>query len=89
MGSRREFVGIAAGAAAAMGLTPELLRALDRPRAKLIERAIPSSGEMLPSSAMVPGRWRDRRDPGLPRRRPRMSGPPQRFSGRSSTTAGR
>lgn len=46
MFDRREFLGIAAGAGAAMGLTPQLLRALEQ--GALIKRAIPSTGEMLP-----------------------------------------
>ena len=50
MVNRREFLGIAAGAGATLALTPELLRALQlqQPGAKLIQRAIPSTGEMLP-----------------------------------------
>jgi aryl-alcohol dehydrogenase-like predicted oxidoreductase len=48
MVSRREFLGIAAGAGATLALTPELLRAFQQPGATLIQRAIPSSGEMLP-----------------------------------------
>jgi aryl-alcohol dehydrogenase-like predicted oxidoreductase len=46
--SRREFLGIAAGAGATLGLTPQLLGALRHPGETLIQRAIPSSGEMLP-----------------------------------------
>jgi aryl-alcohol dehydrogenase-like predicted oxidoreductase len=46
MVSRREFLGISLGAGATLALTPELLRALQQ--GKLIQRAIPSSGEMLP-----------------------------------------
>lgn len=46
--SRREFVGKSLGATAALALTPELLRALQQPGGQLIQRAIPSSGEMLP-----------------------------------------
>lgn len=45
---RREFFGITVGAGAALALTPELLRALQQSSAQLIQRAIPSSGEMLP-----------------------------------------
>ncbi len=44
--SRREFFGITAGAGASLALTPQLLRALQQ--GKLIQRGIPSSGEMLP-----------------------------------------
>jgi aryl-alcohol dehydrogenase-like predicted oxidoreductase len=46
--SRREFVGTSFGAAAALALTPDLLRALQQSGGQLIQRAIPSSGEMLP-----------------------------------------
>ncbi|HEY7771209.1 aldo/keto reductase [Longimicrobium sp.] len=46
--NRRKFLGIAAGAGAAVALTPELLRALRDPGAALIQRAIPSSGETVP-----------------------------------------
>jgi aryl-alcohol dehydrogenase-like predicted oxidoreductase len=52
---RRKFLGLAAGAGASLALTPELLRALQRtgalqqPAGKLIMRAIPSSGEMIPA----------------------------------------
>ena len=46
--NRREFLGIAAGAGASLALTPELLRAAQQPGAALIQRAIPSSGEMVP-----------------------------------------
>ena len=49
--SRREWLGLSLGAGASLALTPELLRALQvfqEPGGKLIQRAIPSSGEMLP-----------------------------------------
>src|SRR5688500_8516112 len=46
--NRREFFGITVGAGATLALTPELLRALQQPGGKLIQRAIPSSGEMVP-----------------------------------------
>jgi aryl-alcohol dehydrogenase-like predicted oxidoreductase len=52
--SRRKFLGITAGAGATLALTPELLRALQmagglhQSAGKLIERAIPSTGEKLP-----------------------------------------
>ena len=52
MVSRRDFLGITLGAGATLALTPELLRALQtlrQPGAQLIQRAIPSSGEMLPA----------------------------------------
>jgi aryl-alcohol dehydrogenase-like predicted oxidoreductase len=47
---RRKFLGITAGAGAGLALTPDLLRALglQQPGGKLIQRAIPSSGEMVP-----------------------------------------
>ena len=44
--NRRKFFGITAGAGATLTLTPALLRALQQ--GKLIERAIPSTGEKLP-----------------------------------------
>jgi aryl-alcohol dehydrogenase-like predicted oxidoreductase len=48
MKNRREFFGVTVGAGAALALTPELLRALPPSGGKLIQRAIPSTGEMLP-----------------------------------------
>jgi diketogulonate reductase-like aldo/keto reductase len=53
---RREFLGITLGAGAAMTFDPALLhalqqpgeKALQQPDGKLIQRAVPSSGEMLP-----------------------------------------
>ena len=48
MVNRREFLGISVGAGATLSLTPQLLRALQQQSGKLIQRAIPSSGEMLP-----------------------------------------
>src|SRR5262245_13948818 len=51
MVNRREFLGISLGAGAALALTPGLLRAFEQsgePGGKLIQRAVPSSGEMLP-----------------------------------------
>ena len=47
--SRRRFMGLATGAAAGLTLTPQLLRALQASSGELIQRAIPSSGEMLPA----------------------------------------
>ncbi len=46
MFNRRDFLGISAGAGAALGLTPALLRALQQ--GQLITRAIPSSGQKIP-----------------------------------------
>jgi aryl-alcohol dehydrogenase-like predicted oxidoreductase len=54
--NRRNFFGITAGAGVTLAVTPELLRALQQaggnvlqqPAGKLMQRAIPSSGEMLP-----------------------------------------
>jgi aryl-alcohol dehydrogenase-like predicted oxidoreductase len=47
--NRRKFIGITAGAGAALALTPEWLRAFQPSGGKLIQRAIPSTGEMLPA----------------------------------------
>ncbi|TAJ23375.1 MAG: aldo/keto reductase [Planctomycetota bacterium] len=46
--TRRAFCGSTLGVGAALALTPELLRAAQKSEGKLIERAIPSSGEKLP-----------------------------------------
>lgn len=46
--NRREFLGITTGAGITLALTPELLRALQQQNGKLIQRAIPSTGEMVP-----------------------------------------
>ena len=46
--SSREWLGISLGAGATLALTPELLHALQQSGGKLMQRAIPSSGEMLP-----------------------------------------
>jgi aryl-alcohol dehydrogenase-like predicted oxidoreductase len=45
--SRRDFLGSSL-AAGALALTPELLRALEQPGGRLIQRAIPSTGETIP-----------------------------------------
>jgi len=53
--NRREFLGITAGAGATLSLSPQLLRALQLQQGgKLIQRAIPSSGEMLPVISFAP-----------------------------------
>jgi diketogulonate reductase-like aldo/keto reductase len=59
--NRREFFGIAAGAGATMALPPALLRALQHSSGELIQRAIPSTGEMLPVIGL--GRGNDSVDP--------------------------
>ena len=54
--NRRDFLGITAGAGVGLAFTPELLRALElqQARGKLMQRAIPSSGEMLPVISFAP-----------------------------------
>jgi len=55
--SRREWLGRSLGAGATLALTPELLRALEalpQQGGKLIQRAVPSSGEMLPVISFAP-----------------------------------
>ncbi len=54
--NRRDFFGITAGAGASLALTPQLLRALQlhEQGGQLIQRAIPSSGEMLPVIGFAP-----------------------------------
>jgi aryl-alcohol dehydrogenase-like predicted oxidoreductase len=57
---RRNFLGIAAGAGVTLALTPELLRALQTLQGgKLIQRAIPSTGEMLPVISFDPAQESD------------------------------
>src|SRR5688572_23164679 len=51
---RREFLGITLGAGATLTLSPQLLRALQQQGGKLIQRAIPSTGEMLPVISFAP-----------------------------------
>ena len=58
---RREFLGIAAGAGAALAFPAELLRAQQPSGATLLQRAIPSTGEMLPVIGL--GRGNDAVDP--------------------------
>ena len=58
---RRRFLEIAGAAGATLALTPQLLRALQQSGGKLIQRAIPSTGEMLPVIGL--GRGNDTVDP--------------------------
>jgi aryl-alcohol dehydrogenase-like predicted oxidoreductase len=52
--NRREFLEMTAGAGASLALTPNLLRAFEQSGGKLMQRAIPSSGEMLPVISFGP-----------------------------------
>lgn len=53
--NRRDFLGITAGAGAALSIPTQLLRALElQQTGKLMQRAIPSSGEMLPVISFAP-----------------------------------
>src|SRR5207237_10882174 len=53
--NRRDFLGLSAGAGAALAIPPQLLRALEwQQSGKLMQRAIPSSGEMLPVISFAP-----------------------------------
>src|SRR3712207_3255239 len=52
--NRREFLGMTVGAGATLTLTPQLLRALQQQSGKLMQRAIPSTGEMLPVISFAP-----------------------------------
>src|SRR5215208_6244586 len=54
MVNRREFLRITAGTGATLALTPDLLRAFQQSGGKLIQRAIPSTGEMLPVIGFAP-----------------------------------
>lgn len=54
MVNRRDFLGITVGASATLSLTPQLLRALQQQGGTLMQRAIPSSGEMLPVISYAP-----------------------------------
>ncbi len=51
--NRRDFIGITAGAGASLALSSDLLHAFEQ-SGKLIQRAIPSSGEMLPVISYAP-----------------------------------
>jgi aryl-alcohol dehydrogenase-like predicted oxidoreductase len=46
--TRRELLGMSVGAGATLALTPDLLCAFQQTGGKLIQRAIPSTGELLP-----------------------------------------
>jgi aryl-alcohol dehydrogenase-like predicted oxidoreductase len=46
--SRREWLGMSLGAGATLALPPELFRGLQKSDGKLLQRAIPSTGEKLP-----------------------------------------
>jgi aryl-alcohol dehydrogenase-like predicted oxidoreductase len=46
--NRREFLGVTLGSGAALALTPDLLRGFQQPGGTLIQRAIPSTGELVP-----------------------------------------
>src|SRR5215218_798218 len=54
--NRRDFLGTTLGAGATLALTPHVLRALQLQQqgGKLMQRAIPSSGEMLPVISFAP-----------------------------------
>ena len=52
--NRREFVGITAAAGASLAFPSELLRAFEQSAGKMMQRAIPSSGEMLPVISFAP-----------------------------------
>lgn len=51
---RRQFLGLSAGAGASLMLTPALLRGLQKANGKLLQRAIPSTGEKLPAVSFSP-----------------------------------
>ncbi len=56
MATRRDFLGATLGAGASLALTPDLLRAVQRLQdLTLIQRAIPSSGELLPVMGLSRG----------------------------------
>jgi aryl-alcohol dehydrogenase-like predicted oxidoreductase len=59
--SRRECLGLSLGAGAYLALAPAWLRAGREPESKLLQRAIPSTGEMLPVIGL--GRGNDVVDP--------------------------
>lgn len=55
MMNRRTFLGIAVGAGTTLAFTPDLLRALQASQGPIIQRAIPSTGEMLPVIGVARG----------------------------------
>ena len=59
--TRREWLGLSFSAGATLALSPALLRAFRKSDGKLLQRAIPSSGELLPVIGL--GRGNDRVDP--------------------------
>src|SRR3954462_1307644 len=46
--NRRDFLGLTVSAGATLALAPDLLRALQQPGSKFLQKAIPSTGEKLP-----------------------------------------
>jgi aryl-alcohol dehydrogenase-like predicted oxidoreductase len=52
--NRREFIGITAGAGASLALSSDVLSAFEQLTGKIMQRAIPSSGEMLPVVSFAP-----------------------------------
>jgi aryl-alcohol dehydrogenase-like predicted oxidoreductase len=51
---RRKFIGTTLGVGATLALTPKWLRAFQQQTGKLLQRAIPSSGELLPVISFAP-----------------------------------
>src|SRR5690349_19765091 len=74
MVNRREFLGATLGAGATLTLTPGLLRALQQSGGKLIQRAIPSTGELVPVISFAPRPTAPRGIPG-PIQAPPTDGP--------------
>src|SRR4029078_2761733 len=52
--NRREFLSTSLGVGASLALNSDLLRAFEHSSGKLMERAIPSSGERLPVVSFAP-----------------------------------